>query len=117
MAKATRKTPYAAKTPKANAAIDAQTSIARFNRSAIQSAFVVCIFAKATVLVSAIQNCSLKLVFRKLSVTHFASVISGCTFSTGESTQKLESPHYRLLSNDAIVAEFAAALTLFSIYQ
>jgi hypothetical protein len=43
-AKATRKMPYAEKTPNANAATDAQISIARSNRSVIQSAFVDRIF-------------------------------------------------------------------------
>jgi hypothetical protein len=106
--------PYAANTPKANAAIDAQISIAKFNRSPIQSAFVDCVLTKATGFISAILDRSLK---TRVPQTFNRTIHYG--------HRRLQVLHQHVhakirtasLTNDAIVAEFAAALTLFSIYQ
>jgi hypothetical protein len=113
-AKATRRTPYAENTPKANAAIDAQISIAKFNRSAIQSAFVDCIFGQGTGFISAIQD-------RSLKNSCSASFQFGIAFRSWAEQVPYRQVHEKIriasLTNDAIVAESAAALTLFSIYQ
>jgi hypothetical protein len=86
--------PYAEKTPKANAAIDAQISITKFNTSVIQSAFVDCVLAKATSL--NIGNSELlfkKLVLCKLSIAQFVSVMGGSKSRTGKFSKGLELPH------------------------
>jgi len=114
-AKAIRKIPYAAKTPNANAAIDAQISIAKFNRSPIQSAFVDCVLAKVTGF--NIGNSGLlfkKLVRCKLSINQ---VLFGRLRQHLLHQQVHTKIRIASLTNDAIVAEFAAALTLISIYQ